>query len=54
MAPKKRKSSEGLDSGKKLKASGKADPDKLLNMPHVGKLTDWLLSARPAALLFTN
>jgi hypothetical protein len=44
MAPKKRKSSEGLDAGKKLKVSGgKPDPGKLQTMLHGGKLSEWLL-----------
>ena len=42
--PKKRKSSEAVESGKRLKVSGgKPDPEKLQTMPHVGKISEWLL-----------
>ena len=45
MPPRKRTSREFAEgsSTKKIK-SGKPDPEKLQNMPHVGRLSEWLLS----------
>ena len=46
MPPRKRKSTDNVDQAQSKKAKvsgGKADPAKLQSMPHVGKLSEWLL-----------
>lgn len=47
MPPAKRKSggSHGTPDSKAQKVAGKPDPAKLHAMPHIAKLSEWLLSA---------